>query len=160
MGHGAQAGDIVAELAMHFERGGINAPCSICGMKERSIERSAYVEAMHWQMLQTLSDTPACAQQGAGHGFPGQALVATRGQAAPEVGHLYIRARALCQQVGDPRSLVSRIYGLWQFHNVRADSKPMRALSEELLALAQHLHNPMYLLGAHYIRGATLFCLG
>ena len=168
MGHGAQAGDIAAELAMHFERGGDyqRAVQYLRHAAERSIERSAYVEAvMHCtkglEMLQTLPDTPARAQQELAMRIPlGQALVATRGQAAPEVGHLYIRARALCQQVGESSQLVRVIYGLWQFHNVRAEFQPMRALSEELLALAQHLHNPMYLLGAHYIRGATLFCLG
>ena len=75
------------------------------------------------------------------------------------MGHLYIRPGAL-PAGGKILRLVRVIYGLWQFHNVRAEFQPMRALSEELLALAQHLHNPMYLLGAHYIRGATLFCLG
>jgi hypothetical protein len=168
VGHGAQAGDIAAELAIHFERGRDyqRAVQYLRHAGERSIERSAYVEAVAHctkglEMLRMLLDTPARAQQELAMRIPlGQALVATRGQAAPEVGHTYIRARALCQRVGDLSQLIQVMFGLWQFHNVRAEFQPMRVLSEELLALAQHPHNPMHLLGAHYIRGATLFCLG
>jgi predicted ATPase len=168
VGHDAQAGVMAAELAMHFERGRDyqRAVQYLWHAGERSIERSAYVEAMAHctkglEMLQTLPDTPARAQQELAMRIPlGQALIATRGQAAPEVGRTYIRARTLCQQVGEPSQRVRVMYGLWQFHNVRAEFPPMQALSEELLALAQHLHDPMHLLGAHYIRAATLFCLG
>jgi predicted ATPase len=159
---------MAAELAIHFERGRDyqRAVQYLWQAGQRSIERSAYVEAVvhctkGLEMLQMLQDTPARAQQELAMRIPlGQALVATRGQAAPEVEHTYIRARALCQQVGDSSQLVRVIYGLWQFHNVRAEFPPMQALSEELLAQAQHLHDPTHLLGAHYIRAATLFCLG
>src|SRR5262249_7501081 len=127
---------------------------------------SAYVEAVAHltkglEVLKTLPDTPARAQQELAMRIPlGQALVATRGQAAPEVEHTYTQARALCQQVGETSQLVRVVYGRWQFHNVRAEFQPMRALSEELPARARHHHDPTYLLGAHFILGATLFCLG
>src|SRR5256714_988850 len=90
----------------------------------------------------------------------GLALIATKGQAAPEVGHVYTRARALCQQAPEAPQLFRVLWGLWHFHVVGAELQTVRQLSEELLTLAQHLHDPLYLLGAHWTLGGAGFCLG
>jgi predicted ATPase len=50
--------------------------------------------------------------------------------------------------------------GLHHFHIVRAELQTAHELSEELLTLAQHIQDPMYLLGAHWTLGGALFCLG
>ena len=90
----------------------------------------------------------------------GQALLATKGQAAPEVEHTYNRARALCQQVGEASQHFRVLYGLANFHIVRAEFQPARELSEELLTLARHHQDPMYLLGAHFMLGTIFQHLG
>ena len=43
------------------------------------------------------------------------ALHATRGQAAPEVGEAYDRARQLCEQLDDTPQLFRMLMGLYRF---------------------------------------------
>ena len=90
----------------------------------------------------------------------GHVLLATKGQAAPEVGHTYNRALALCQHVGEASQHFRVLYGLCHFHIVRAEFQSARALSEELLTLAQHIQDPTYLLGAHFMLGTIWQHLG
>ena len=133
---------------------------------QRANERSAYVEAIsHFtkglEVLQALPDTTERAQRELDLQIAlGQAFIATKGQAAPEVGHAYNRARELCQQVGETPQLFRVLCGLHNFHLVRAELQTARELSEELLTLAQHIQDPTYLLGGPLDTGGALFCLG
>jgi len=77
--------------------------------------------------------------------------MATKGYAAPEVGEAYGRAWELCQQAGETPQLFPVLWGLWEFHLLRA---------EQLLSLAQSRHDPTFLPQAHYAVGSTLFWLG
>ena len=87
----------------------------------------------------------------------GQALTATKGQAAPDVGHvLQPGARAVPAGRGDPASSSGCCLGCLLFHLVRAELQTARELSEELLTLAQHIQDPTYLLGAHWTLGGAL----
>ena len=90
----------------------------------------------------------------------GPALIATKGQAAPEVGQTYRQARDLCRQIEDVPQLCRVLWGLFSFHVVRAELQTARKLGEELLTLAQHLQDPVYLQGAHFALGSTLLYLG
>jgi TOMM system kinase/cyclase fusion protein len=133
---------------------------------QRASERSAYVEAIsHFtkgiEVLQALPDFTARAQRELDLQIAlGQAFTATKGQAAPEVGHTYSRARELCRQVGETPQLFRALWGLWYFHVVRAELQTARKLSEELLTLAQHLQDPVYLQEVHFTLGSTLLYLG
>ena len=80
----------------------------------------------------------------------GAALLVTKGHAAPEVEHAYIRARALCQQVGETPELVPVLFGLWRFYILRPQFHTARELGETLLRLAQHAHDPALAIVAHY----------
>ena len=51
----------------------------------------------------------------------GSALVATRGNASPEVGRTYARTRELCHHVGEIPPRFPVLWGLWVFHNARAE---------------------------------------
>ncbi len=88
---------------------------------QRASERSAYVEAIGHltkglEVLQALPDTPERAQQELDLQIAlGQAFIATKGQAAPEVGHVFNRARELCQQVGEPPQLFRVLNGAAYF---------------------------------------------
>src|SRR5262249_23332495 len=133
---------------------------------QRASARSAHVEAMSHltkglEVLTALPDTAERAQRELDLQIAlGLALIATKGQAAPEVGHVYNRARELCQQAREAPQLFRVLWGLWHFHVVGAELQTVRQLSEELLTLAQHLHDPLYLLGAHWTLGGAWFCLG
>src|SRR5438445_11073160 len=87
----------------------------------------------------------------------GMALGATKGSGAPEVEQQYTRARALCEQVGEPRQLFRVLWGLWGMYNARGDYQTMLALGEQLLSLAQRLQDPDLLLEAHHTLWASLF---
>jgi predicted ATPase len=133
---------------------------------ERSIARSAYVEAINQlstglENLKVLPETP----ERIAHELTllmalGRALIATKGYAASEVGTTYTRARALCQQGVQSPQLFPVLFGLWQFYVLQAELPLARELGEQLLALAQHLQDSAYVLEAHRSLAFTLFSLG
>jgi predicted ATPase len=133
---------------------------------ERAIERSANLEAIAHitkglEVLRTLPDAPEQSQQElAMQTCLGPALMATKGFAAPEVEHVYTRARALCQQVGDSSQLFSVLWGLHRFYLLGANIRTAHELGEQLLSLAQHTQSPAFLLEAYRALGATLFWRG
>ena len=90
----------------------------------------------------------------------GASLLTTRGFAAPEVEHVYTRARALCQRLGDTREIFPVLFGLFGFYLVRGDLRTARELAEQLLTLAQRQRDPALLLQGHRAMGETLFHLG
>jgi predicted ATPase len=155
-------------LAHHYTEAGMHAQAVSYWQRagQRASAGSAYVEAIsHFTkglaVLQGLPDTPERAQRELDLQIAlGQAFTATKGQAAPEVGHTYRRARELCQQGGETPQRFRVLWGLWYFHVVRAELQTARELGEELLTLAQHLQDPMSLLGAHFALGGALLCLG
>jgi TOMM system kinase/cyclase fusion protein len=155
-------------LAHHYTEAGLLAQALPLWQQagQRAIQRSAHVEAVAHltkglELLATFPDTPEHTPQELDLQIAlGQALLATKGQAAPEVGHAYNRARELCQQVGEASQRFRVLYGLCHFHIVRAELPTARALGEELLTLAQHIPDPMYLLGAHFMLGAISHLLG
>src|SRR5262249_44964758 len=133
---------------------------------QRARARSAHVEAIGHltkglEVLQALRDTPERAQQELALQMAlGPTLLATKGQAAPEVGHTFNRARELCQQVGEASQLFFVVHGLMSFHFVRAEYKRAHELAEQLLSLAQRLQDAVYLVEAHHVLGQSLCCLG
>jgi predicted ATPase len=84
----------------------------------------------------------------------------TKGHAAPEVEHVYTRARVLCQQMGETPQLVPVLFGLWRFYAVRSQLHTARELGDTLLRLAQHADDSALAVIAHYALGATWLCLG
>jgi predicted ATPase len=133
---------------------------------QRAIERSANLEAVvhltrGLEGLATLPATPERAQQElVMRTTLGPALLATKGQASPEVFHAYTRARELCQQVGDTPQLFQVLRGLWFFSLMRMELRTARELGEHLLTLAQQVGDAALLLEAHYALGNTLNYLG
>jgi class 3 adenylate cyclase/predicted ATPase len=113
------------------------------------------------ELLKTLPETPEHTRQAlALYIGLGAALQVTKGQAAPEVEHAYIQARALCQQVGETPQLVPVLLGLYRFYLVQSQYRTARELGETLLRLAQHADDPALTVLAHYVLGALWFWLG
>ena len=90
----------------------------------------------------------------------GAARIATQGYAAPEVAQTYTRARQLCHHLDDPHQLFPTLRGLWNYYHVRAELQTAYALGEQLLTLAQQVHDTAMLMAAHRAVGTTLFMLG
>jgi len=133
---------------------------------QRALQRSAHLEAISHltkglELLALLPDSLESMQ----HELMlqttlGPALIATKGQGAPEVEHTYARARALCHQVGETPRLFPVLRGLWSFYLVRSELQTARELGEQLLRLAQRLQDHALLLEVARALGSTLFWVG
>ena len=166
--YGAQASEIAAELAMHFEHGRDyhRAVQYLQQAGENAIRRCAHHEAIQLltkglELLITLPDTHERSRQELIlQTTLGPVLIATRGYAAPDVAQTYARARDLCRRLGDTLQLFVALRGLQTFHAVRAELQMASELAEELLLLAQRQHDPTLLVFAHLSLGSTLFHRG
>jgi predicted ATPase len=155
-------------LAHHYTEAGCHAQAVGYWQQAgtRALQRSANVEAIaHAQrglvLLPTLPDTPQRHQ----HELDflttlGPALMSTKGYADPEVGQAYTRAHELCQQVGETPEHFLVLYNLWVFYIIRAEHQTALALGEQCLQLAQRVQDATLLLMAHFMLGASRFCLG
>ncbi len=167
-GHGERAGEMAAELAVHFERGRDykQAVDYLRQAAENAARRYAYREAIHHvntglELLKTLpNDSERIQQELMLQTILGLALTATKGYADPEVERVYTRARELCQQVGETPQLFPILWGLWAFCVVRAELQIARELAQRLLTLAQGLQDSALLLEAHRAVGETQYYLG
>jgi predicted ATPase/DNA-binding winged helix-turn-helix (wHTH) protein/class 3 adenylate cyclase len=133
---------------------------------QQALQHSANPEAIRHltrglELLAMLPDTPARARQELDLQLAlGPALMATKGQAAPEVERTYARAWALCQQVGETPQLFPTLRGLCRFYQSRGPLATARELGEQLYRLAQRATAPMPRLEAHDALASTLFLLG
>ena len=163
-GYGAQAGDIAAELAMHFERGRDyhRAVAYLQRAADTAVRRYANAEAAHHlsKGLALLKALPATAertlQELTLQCALGASLMAVKGFSAPEVERAYARAHELCQQVGDTPQLCLALWGLLQFYIVRAEIQTALRLGERLIGLAQSIHDLDLLMAAHNGLGTAL----
>ncbi len=166
--YGRQSSAIVSELAMLFEaaRDFERAVEYFLLAAEQAAHVSANKEAVvlarrGLTALKPLPETPERAR----HELRlqttlGPALMSTVGFGIPDVEAIYIRARELCQQVGETPQLFTAIYGLYQYWLSRADYQTCRELAEQLLAVAQKIQDPALLLPAHSSLGNTLSFAG
>jgi DNA-binding winged helix-turn-helix (wHTH) protein/tetratricopeptide (TPR) repeat protein len=167
-GYGAQASEVAAQLAVHFERGRDydKAIRHRTWAAENALRRCGYREAMNHlgkglEFLKYVPDTPTRLQQEISLQISlGLALVATKGYAAPEVERSYSRALELCQQVEPTPQLYWSLWGLQGFYYVQAELPTARGLGAQLVDLAQRLQDPGLLGAAHSVLGATLSSLG
>jgi predicted ATPase len=133
---------------------------------QRALARSATLEAVvhltkGLEVLGTLPDTPERVQQELSlQTTLGTALMAAKGQAAPEVGQAYARARELCRHVGETPQLFPVLFGLWRFYQVRAEHQTARELAEQCFSLAQRVQAPTLLLEAHFALGVSILWHG
>ena len=166
--YGEQAREMAAELAVHFARGQEprRAIRYLRYAGENAVRRSAYQEAIiHLnagiEMLQTLPDTSERTQQEIVFQMTlGSVLMASRGISAPEVAHTYARARQLCEQEGETPRLFRVLWGLFMLHFARAELRTAQDLAEQLLDLAQRLHDPSLMQEAHQSLGQILYWQG
>ncbi len=166
------AGDRLAErygeLAHHYSRSGniAKAVTYLQRAGQQAADRSAYREAITHltrglDLLPSLPDVSERTRQELDLQVTlAQALSVTTGQTAPEAEHAYIRARALCEQLGETPQLFAVLGGLRTVYEVRGELQKARELAEQMLGLAQREQDAVRLARAHTILGETLFFLG
>lgn len=90
----------------------------------------------------------------------GPALIATKGQTAAEVGASYAHALRLSEAIGGDQERFRALFGLWQFHVLRAELAHARALSERCMALARAREDPELIMASCRALGAAQHYLG
>src|SRR5262249_46964308 len=155
-------------LAMHFELGANDKQAAkyLQQAANNAIRRFAYREAVQLarrglELLDRLPDSATCAEQELCLQLTlGVPLVATEGYAAADVGSLYLRARELCQQVGETPDISETLWGLWTFYTLRAELGKAREIAEEFLRLAARLPYPGLAMRGHLALEITFMHLG
>ena len=167
-GYGDRAGEIAASLAVHFERGGEIRQAVHYWQQagDNAAQRNAYHEAIAaikngLTLLATLPDTPERSQRELTLQLMlGGLLIAAKGRASPEVGDVYTRARALCQQGEETPQHFRVLRGLFLFHGAQAQLRTADEMSQQLLQLAQRQADPGLLLEAHMAVGFVALYYG
>ena len=90
----------------------------------------------------------------------GNALIATKGYADPEVGETFSCASELCLQEDKSPQLFQVLHGLARFHIVRTELQKTRDLGEQLLRWAKHRQDAVLFLSAHQLIGTALWFMG
>ena len=155
-------------LAHHYTEAGMYEPAVAYWQRagRRAIARSANVEAMRHltrglEVLALLPETVQRAHQELDLLIAlGRDIMAAKGFAAPESERVHLRARDLCQQLGDTARRFLVLYGLWRFYVVSCKLDTAREISEQILSLAQCLNDPVLLVGSHAALGVTYTYLG
>jgi class 3 adenylate cyclase/predicted ATPase len=155
-------------LAHHFTEAGL-IPQAIPQWHragQRASQRSAHAEAVsHFnkglELLKNLPVGPERNEQELALQIalaPSVMIISGHGSAEAEEVHM--RARALCEQGAATPELFRVLSGLWTVYLVQGKLQIARELGEQLLALAQPLRNPLFLLAAHEALGTALLWLG
>jgi len=158
-----RASEVAGELAMHFERATDHerAVRYLQQAAHNAMLRSAYREAVALsrrglQLLAALPDSEARLRDELRlHVALGVPLIATEGYAAPVVGTVYTRARALCERLGDPPEISQVLWGLWTFHVLSADLDTAHDIAQEMLQLAERRPEPGMVMRGHWAMEVT-----
>jgi len=150
-------------LAEHFREAGMIEKaigyCLKAGLRSR--DRFAHAEAINHltkglKLLEALEASPERdARELELLGPLGTAYIASRGYAAPEVGPIFHRARALCERVGQKPQLFTIMWGNFAFHIVRGDFRICSELADEAMAFGERFNDPGILMEALFLKGLT-----
>jgi predicted ATPase len=88
------------------------------------------------------------------------ALSTVKGYTAPEVEKTVLRARELCQQLGETPQLFPVLWRLVLFYGNRGELQTALELAEQMMRLAQSIQDPYLLSLAHRALAWTLFRRG
>jgi class 3 adenylate cyclase/predicted ATPase len=154
-------------LAHHFTAAGLTERGVLYWNRagQHASDRSAFVEAArHFntgiELLKALPDTPARTRQElALHIGLGAALIVTKGHATVEVEQAYLKAHALCLQIGETPELTPVLLGLWRCYIARSQLHKSRELGENLLRLSHLNDDPAQAVVAHYALGNSSLLL-
>jgi len=166
--YGPRAAEIAAELAMHFEEGR-DADRAIGYLQQaadNARRRSAYKEArLHYERALALLGRVAAGRHRTERELLlriglGGVLVAMQGWAARDVEDTYVRAQALCRELGETPRLFPALWGLWLFYWGRGPLDTAQEISDRLLTLAGQADERTLHLQAQHAAWATAFSRG
>jgi class 3 adenylate cyclase/tetratricopeptide (TPR) repeat protein len=152
--HCAEAGLVEKAVGYWFKAG------------QQAMARSATREAVAQlqkglDLLASVPDGPWHQQQELDLKFRlGQALAATKGFSAPEVGETIFQARALAGQIDRPEYLVRLSLSQWMFHLVRAEHKLALSIARRIEEIGEARSDIRIQLRGRCSNGQTRYYLG
>jgi class 3 adenylate cyclase/predicted ATPase len=132
---------------------------------QRANERSAYHEAIAHlsralELLDQVTDPAARTGWEASLRMTlGVVMYASRGP-VDQARSMYLRARELCEEIGDEQQLFVAVWGLWHIESMRMNAAAARHLADEVLKLAGRQDSHELLLQAHHAGWTTSFYQG
>ena len=94
------------------------------------------------------------------HSALGAVLIAVKGFAAPETGHVYARAQELWEKLGSPTEFLHLPFGQSFYHVIRGELDLAQRFDENLLRLSHQRNDSAGLVLGHHSSGRTLFFRG
>jgi class 3 adenylate cyclase/predicted ATPase len=155
-------------LAHHYTEAGL-AEAAIAHWQEasqRAMQRSAHIEAeRHLRkglaVLETMEETEARNRLGISlHNALGVCLMPTRGFGNPEVANAFATAAAIAHKEGDARGLFVALRGQGQYQMISGDLRTARDQAGNILALAENIGDPGFLIEAHHLGWSALAFTG
>lgn len=155
-------------LAHHLAQAGL-IPRAVEYLREagqRAIQHSANTEAIgHLNnaraLLRSLPAGAAPAQKALElEVMLGQAMIASRGYAAPETKKILSRAKMLIDDQTDPAKRFAVLYGIWAGHYVGGEATKQRRVAIEFLAEAERHNDTAARCIAHRVLGTTCLVRG
>jgi predicted ATPase/energy-coupling factor transporter ATP-binding protein EcfA2 len=150
-------------LAQHFTEAGLTEKAVAYWLEagRRSHDRFANIEAISHltrglDLLRTLDESAARdARELDLLGPLGTAYIAARGYAAPEVGPVFKRARALSERAGRTPQAFTMMRGHFAYHIVRGDFRMCAELADQTVQLGEELNDPGVLMEALFLQALT-----
>jgi class 3 adenylate cyclase/predicted ATPase len=155
-------------FAQHYAEAGLVEKSVACWGKagHRSVARAAIVEAAAQfqkgldQLALLPDDRERQRQELEFYSSLSAALRAAKGQAAPETGHAYARARRLWERLGSPSEFVQIPYGQSRYHAHRCEFELAQRLDDDLLRLSRQRNDAAGLILGHLSSGVNLMFAG
>src|SRR5262249_22501987 len=167
-GDGARAGELAAQLAVHFERGG-EVQRAVHYWQQaggKAAPHHAHPDAIAavtkgLALLATLPDSPQRTEDELTLQLPlGELLMAVKGPPAPEVREVYVRAQRLCNQLGETPQRVRMLQSLFRLYQAQAQLPAAGALAQQLPDLAQRQRDASLVLEAQSAVGTIALFRG
>ncbi|MHC4066812.1 MAG: AAA family ATPase, partial [Planctomycetota bacterium] len=166
--HGARLTEQFERLAHHYTEAGLAAQ-AIGYWKQagqRAIERSANAEAIGLlerglRVIETLPESPDRIREEIAFRLAlGVPLMTKEGVTSPEAEQNYLRARALCEEVGDNARLFPVLWGLWMGLQTRSQLRRACVIADQLLTVSQAVDDSTMRLQAHHCQWTSRFLRG
>jgi predicted ATPase len=166
--YGERKEEISVQLARHFQEAGIvdKAIEYLHKAGNKAVRLSAGEEAIaHYkkalELLQALPETPQRAEQELTLQLALTVpLQATKGFGAPELGRAVVRARELCQKIGETPQLFTALCQLATYYATTAQYRTALKLLDQIAQIAEQSKDPMLEAISYYVQVWPLLNVG